>query len=161
MLIRSRIANVTHSTNRIYLYLSEDRDYSSSWRLLHMEREYIACHIVRRNSGQEHLIASTQPRKYSEDYSRRSRDSKPKQWIPKALEGTRWTPSEVLNACTTRLRRARGLVGPGTAGLPTGTEYSRVGNSAWTRPTSFCIYPNRSRTSRRTRELAESLGLDS
>ena len=30
MLIRSWIANVTHSTNQIYLYLSEDRAYSSS-----------------------------------------------------------------------------------------------------------------------------------
>ena len=30
VLIRSRIANVTHSTNQIYLYLSEDRAYSSS-----------------------------------------------------------------------------------------------------------------------------------
>ena len=30
MLIRSRIANVTHSTNRIYLYLSKDWAYSSS-----------------------------------------------------------------------------------------------------------------------------------
>ena len=30
MLIKSQIANVTYSTNRIYLYLSEDRAYSSS-----------------------------------------------------------------------------------------------------------------------------------
>ena len=38
-----------------------------------MEREYIAHHIRRKNSGLEHLIASTQPRKYSEDYSMRSK----------------------------------------------------------------------------------------
>jgi len=28
-----------------------------------------------------------QPGKYSEDYSRRSKDSKPEQWIPEALDG--------------------------------------------------------------------------
>ena len=58
-----------------------------AWGLLHMEREYIAHHIRRRNSGLEHLIASMQPGKYSEDYSRRSKDSKPEQWIPEALDG--------------------------------------------------------------------------
>jgi hypothetical protein len=66
-----------------------------------MEREYIAHHIRRRNLGLEHLIASMQPNKYSEDYSRCSKDSKPEQWIPEALDNTRWTSSEVLNACRT------------------------------------------------------------
>ena len=51
-----------------------------------MEREYIAHHIRRGNSGLEHLIASMQPGKYSEDYLRRSKNSKPEQWIPKALD---------------------------------------------------------------------------
>jgi len=32
-----------------------------------MEREYIAHHISRKNSGHEHLIASMQLGKYSED----------------------------------------------------------------------------------------------
>ena len=104
--------------------------------LLHMECEYIAHHIRRRNSGLEHLIASMQPGKYSEDYSRRSKDSKPEQWIPEALESTRWTSSEVLNACRTRLRRARGLVRPRAAGLLIGVDYSRVGSTAWVHPTS-------------------------
>ena len=40
------------------------------------------------------------------------------------------------------------LVRPGAAGLLTRMEYYRVGNSAWLRSTSFCIYQNRSRTSR-------------
>ena len=40
--------------------------------LLHMEREYIAHHIKRSDSGLEHLIASMQPKKYSEDYSKHS-----------------------------------------------------------------------------------------
>ena len=42
---------------------------------------------------------------------------------------TQWISSEALYVCRTRLRRARGLVRPGTAGLPTGTKYSRVGSS--------------------------------
>ena len=77
-----------------------------------------------------------QPEKYSEDYSRRPVDFKPKQWIPEALESTRWTSSEVLNACRTRLRRARGPVRPGAAGLLAGVEYSKVGSTAWVHPTS-------------------------
>ena len=56
---------------------------------------------------------------------------------PGALEVPRRTSSEALNACRTRLRRARGLVRPGTIGLSTGTEYSRVGSSTWLCPTSF------------------------
>jgi hypothetical protein len=51
-----------------------------------MECEYIAHHIRRRNSGLEHLIASMQPGKYSEDYSRSSKDSKLEQWVPE-LDG--------------------------------------------------------------------------
>ena len=54
-----------------------------------MEREYIAHHIRRRNSGLEQLIASMQSGKYSEDYLRHSKNSKSEQWIPKALENTR------------------------------------------------------------------------
>ena len=47
-----------------------------------MEREFIAHHI-KDDSGLEHLIASMQPRKYSEDYSKHSM----KQWrITEALE---------------------------------------------------------------------------
>ena len=105
--------------------------------LLHMEREYIAHHIRRRrNLGLEHLVASMRLGKYSEDYSRHSKDSKPEHWIPEALEGTRWTSSEVLNACRTRLRRARGLVRPGVMGLLMGVEYSGVGSTAMVCPTS-------------------------
>ena len=57
--------------------------------LLHMEREHITHHIRRRNSKLEHLIASMQPGKYSKDYSKRLKDSKPEQQNPKASEGTR------------------------------------------------------------------------
>jgi len=39
--------------------------------------------------GQEHLIASMQAGKYSEDYSKRSKDSKPEQQNPEASESTR------------------------------------------------------------------------
>ena len=40
-------------------------------------------------------------------------------------------PSQVLDACKTRLRRAWGLVRPGAAGLFIGIEYSRVRDSSW------------------------------
>ena len=50
-----------------------------------MEREFIAHHI-KEDSRLEHLIDSMQSRKYSEDYSKRSMDSNPGQWIPGALE---------------------------------------------------------------------------
>ena len=36
-----------------------------------------------------------------------------------------------------RLMHSAPTVRPGTAGLPTGTEYSRVGNSTWICPTSL------------------------
>ena len=50
--------------------------------LLHMEREFIAHHI-KDDSGLDHLIASMQPRKYSKDYSKHSKEY----WrISKALE---------------------------------------------------------------------------
>ena len=53
-----------------------------------MEREHITHHIRRRNSELEHLIALMQLGKYSEDYSRHSKDFEPVQWIPKVLEST-------------------------------------------------------------------------
>ena len=45
--------------------------------------------------------------------------------------------SEVFEACRTRLRRTRGVVRPGAAGLLTGVEYFRVRNIAWDMP--YCI----------------------
>ena len=39
--------------------------------------------------GQEHLIASMQSEKYSEDYSRRSKNSRPEQRNPKVTKSTR------------------------------------------------------------------------
>ena len=54
--------------------------------LLHMEREYIAHHIRRRNLGLEHLIASMQPKKHSEDYSKQSVDSENGWLSPTALK---------------------------------------------------------------------------
>ena len=47
------------------------------------------------------------------------------------------TPSQVIDACRTRVRRARGLVRPGAAGLLIGIEYSRVRDSSWMYLTSF------------------------
>ena len=115
-----------------------------------MEREYIAHHISRKNSGLEHLIVSMQPRKCLEDYSKHSIDCKDGQQAPEALKAlvaqtmdsrnsrsTRRTPSEALDACRTRLRRARGLIRPGAAGLLTDAEYPRVGSSTWICSTSI------------------------
>ena len=47
------------------------------------------------------------------------------------------TPSQVLDACRTRLWRARGLVKPGAARLLTDIECSRVRDSSWMYLTSF------------------------
>src|SRR6185312_15077005 len=44
---------------------------------------------------------------------------------------------QVLDACRTRLRRARGLVRPGAAGLLIGIECSRVSDSSWMYLTSL------------------------
>ena len=57
--------------------------------LLHMECEYIAHHNRRRDSRLEHLIASFQPKKHSEDYPKHSMDSRPEQWVPEVLKSTR------------------------------------------------------------------------
>ena len=46
-------------------------------------------------------------------------------------------PSQVLDACRTRLRRARGLVRPGATGLLIDIECSRVRDSSWMYLTSF------------------------
>ena len=47
------------------------------------------------------------------------------------------TPSQVLDACRTRLRRARGLVRPGAAGLLISIECSRVRDRSWMYLTSL------------------------
>ena len=134
-----------------------------------MEREYIAHHISRKNSGHEHLIASMQPEMYSKDYSKHSMDSKdgqPAPEAPKALvaqtedsrsfRSTRQMPSEALDTCRTRLRRARGLVRPGAVGLLTGVECSRVRDSSCVYLTSFVTTRIRRRTSCSTRKTTRS-----
>jgi hypothetical protein len=47
------------------------------------------------------------------------------------------TSGQVLDACRTRLQRARGLVRPGAAGLLIGIECSRVRDSLWMYLTSL------------------------
>ena len=49
------------------------------------------------------------------------------------------TPGQVLDACRTRLRRARGLVRPGATGQLIGIECSRVRDSSWMYLTSLVI----------------------
>ena len=78
-------------------------------------------------SGFEHLIASEQPEvlggllDVSKGRPRRHSDY---------LKYSK-TTSQVLDACRTRLRRARGLVRHGAAGLLIGIECSRVRDSSW------------------------------
>ena len=77
-------------------------------------------------SGLEHLTASEQPEvlggllDVSEGRPRRRSDY---------LKYSK-TTSQVLDACRTRLRKARGLVRPGAAGLLIGIECSRVRDSS-------------------------------
>jgi len=84
-------------------------------------------------SGLEHLIASEHPEVLggllvvSEGRPRRHYDY---------LKYSK-TTSQVLDACRTRLRRARGLVRPGAARLLIGLECSRVRNISWMYLTSF------------------------
>ena len=84
-------------------------------------------------SGLEHLIASEHPEVLggllvvSEGRPRRHSDY---------LKYSK-TTSQVLDACRTRLRRARRLVRPGAAGLLIGIEYSRVRDSSWMYLTSL------------------------
>ena len=66
------------------------------------------------------------------------------------------TPCHVLDACRTRLRRARGLVRPGVAGLLIGVECSRVRDSMDV-PYIFYNYQNRHRTSCSTRKLPDRI----
>ena len=62
------------------------------------------------------------------------------------------TLNQVLDACRTRVQRARGLVRPGAAGLLIGIECSRVKDSTWMYLNLSCNYPNRCRTSSSTKE---------
>ena len=79
-----------------------------------MEREFIAHHIKEDDSGLEHLIASKQPKKYSKDLSKHSMEH----WrIPEAFKALKDVFRSTRRLQDTRLRRARGLVRPETAGL--------------------------------------------
>ena len=73
-------------------------------------------------------------------------------WLLEVLEDA----VQVLDACRTRLRRARGLVRPGATGLLIGIECSRVRDSSWMYLTSLIKYPNRHRTSWNTKETTRS-----
>jgi hypothetical protein len=75
-------------------------------------------------SGHEHRIVSMQLRKYSEDTFKME------------FGRTRRCLQKYLEACSTRLRRARGLVRPRTTGLCTWCTYPRIGDGTWPSPTS-------------------------
>ena len=108
--------------------------------LLHMEREYFAHHVWSRFRG----LSTSQPRsnhEYLKDYSTHQKeDSEATRrmfWLFEVLEDV----VQVLDACRTRLRRARGLVRPEAAGLFIGIECSRVTDSSWMYLTSLVKLP--------------------
>jgi hypothetical protein len=70
-------------------------------------------------SGYDHLIASTQPRKYSEDTFKME------------FGRTRRRLQKYSDACSSRLRRARALVRPGYMGLYTWHIFSRIRVGTW------------------------------
>ena len=82
-------------------------------------------------SGLEHLTASEQPEvlegliDVSEGRHRSNQEG-----CSGYLKYSK-TPNQVLDDCRTRLRRARGLVRPGAAGLLIGIEVSRARDSSW------------------------------
>jgi hypothetical protein len=79
-------------------------------------------------SGHEHLIASTQPRKYSEDTFKMK------------FGRTRRRLQKYSDACSTRLRRARGLVRPRYTGLYMWHTSSRIRDGTWPTPYICCNY---------------------
>ena len=104
--------------------------------LLHMECEYFAHHIWSKFQG----LSTSQPqskRKYLKDYSTNLKEgpeaTRMMFWLLEVLEDA----VQVLDAYRTRLRRARGLVRPGIAGLLTGIRCSRERDSSWMYLTSF------------------------
>ena len=104
--------------------------------LLHMEREYFAHHIWSKFRG----LSTSQPQS-NQKYLRTTRRiwrraKKQPEGCSDYLKYSK-TPGHVLDACRTRLWRARGLVRPRAAGLLIGIEFSRVRDSAWMYLTSF------------------------
>jgi hypothetical protein len=91
----------------------------------------IAPHIKEDNySGHEHLTASMQPRKYSEDIFKIK------------FRRTRRHFQKYSDACSTRLRRARRLTRPGYTGLYTWHTFSRIRVRTW--PTPYICVTTRS-----------------
>ena len=96
-----------------------------------MEREYVAHHIGRKNSGLEHLIASMQLKKHSKDCTKHPKDSKVEHSAPKVPEALGHTgrslealevPDERLQKCSKPARldyeELGGLSGPGQQDCP-------------------------------------------
>jgi hypothetical protein len=99
--------------------------------LLHMECEFNRTPCKRRPdnySGHEHLTASTQPRKYSENTFKMK------------FGRTRRRLQKYSNACGTRLRRARRLVKPGHTGLCMWCTSPRIRDGTWHMPYICCNY---------------------
>jgi hypothetical protein len=114
-----------------------------------MEREFNRTPYKRRlgnYSGHDHLTASMQPRKYLEDTFKME------------FGRMRRRLHKYSEACSTRLRRARGLVIPGATGLRTWRTYSRITDGIWPTPYISCYYLYCSRTTRTVVELVGTKG---
>jgi hypothetical protein len=94
-------------------------------------------------SGHEHLTALMQARKYSEDT------------LKTKFGRTQRRHQKYSEACSTRLRRARGLIRPGATGLRTWRTFSRIRDETWPILYTNCNYSYRSKTSRNRRKLFE------
>ena len=104
--------------------------------LLHMEREYIAHHIKEDfGAWAPHSLGATESTWKTTCRTWRKVQKQP-EGCSDYLKYSK-TPRQVLDACMTRLRRARGLVRPRAAGLLTGIECSRVRDSTWMYLTSL------------------------
>jgi hypothetical protein len=92
-------------------------------------------------SGHEQLPTSMQLRKYSEDTFKME------------FRRTRRRPQEYSEACSARLRRARGLVRSGPTGLCICRTSYRIRGGTWPKPYTSCNYSYCSRTTRAVVEL--------
>ena len=101
-----------------------------------MECEYFGHHIWSRfRAWAPHSLGATGSTWKTTRCTRRKVQKQPERCLDylKYLK----MPRQVLDACRTRLRRARGLVRPGAAGLLIGIDCSRVRDRSWMYLTSF------------------------
>ena len=131
---------------QIFWKINKEKDWSDpqpdsaiqpkAWGLLHMEREYFAHHIWSRSQAWAPHSLEANRSTWRTTWRIWRKDQKQPEGHSGYLKYSK-TPSQVLDAYKTWLRRGRGLVRPGAAGLLIGIECSRVRDSSWMYLTSF------------------------